>query len=39
MNYIDHLMEMNKWTPTGLIAGFAFGFFLGMFIRDLFSKK
>ena len=38
MGYIDYLMEMNNWTITGLVAGFGFGFIIGMYVRGLIYK-
>lgn len=38
MEYINYLMEINNWTITGLVAGFGFGFIIGMYIRELIYK-
>jgi len=39
MEYINGLMEMNNWTATGLIAGFAFGFWLGCFFVSMLNGR
>lgn len=38
MEYIHYLVKMNNWSIEGLVAGFAFGFWLGMMVRGLILK-